>query len=59
MKHTTHRQTRHTHRQNRRGGRGVHTTAIIWCKHPFQKKIKNFKNEKNKKFSFIKIYKEK
>ena len=25
------------------GGRGVQPTAIIWCKHPFQKKNKKFK----------------
>lgn len=59
MKHTTHRQTSHTHRQNRRGGRGLNPTAIIWCKHPFQKKIKIFKNEKNQKSLSVKIYKEK
>ena len=31
------------------GGRGVHNTAIIWCKHPFQKKIKKFQKRKNQK----------
>ena len=29
------------------GGGGVHNTAIIWCKHPFQKKFKKFQKIKN------------
>ena len=41
---------------NRMGGEGVHHTAIIWCKHPFQKKIKKFQKIKNFKGNYIQNY---
>ena len=51
--HTPPKEPRHPEKQD--GGRGVHHTAIIWCKHPFQKKIKKFQKIKNSNVITYKI----
>lgn len=42
-------------RRKQEGGGGVHQTAIRWCKHPFQKKIKKFQKIKNSNVITYKI----